>query len=77
MRSLLAYQMWKQRSTVQLLKEQKKYDQMLSSPYDRVQQMFPLAKQVADEIVKELIPRMFETVYRAAKVAFNYLKCGG
>ena len=43
-----------------------------------------MAKKVADEIVsdeteilKELIPRMFEVMYRAAKLSCDYVKRGG
>jgi len=71
--SLLAYR-----------KEQIKYDQMPSGLCDRVQQILPLAKKVADEIVsdeseimKELIPRMFEVMHRAAKLSCDYVKRGG
>ena len=42
-----------------------------------------MAKQVADEIVseeteisKDLIPRMFEVMYRVAKLSCDYVKCG-
>ena len=42
-----------------------------------------MAKKVADEIVseerdilKELIPRMFEVMYRVAKLSCNYVKHG-
>jgi len=65
------------------LKEQNKYDQMPSGLCDRVKRILPLAKQVADEIVseetkvlKELIPRMFEVMYRAAKLSCDYVKHG-
>ena len=51
---------------------------------DQVKRILPLAKQVADEIVseetkvlKELIPRMFEVMYRAAKLSCDYVKHGG
>ena len=43
-----------------------------------------MAKRVADEIVsdeteilKELIPRMFEVMRRAAKLSCDYVKRGG
>ena len=65
------------------MKEQNKYDQVLSSLCDRVQRILPLAKQVADEnvseeteILKELIPRMFEVMYRVAKLSCDYVKRG-
>ena len=67
----------------QLLKEQNKYDQMPSGLCDRVKRILPLAKKVADEIVsdeteilKELIPRMFEVMYRVAKLSCDYVKHG-
>ena len=50
---------------------------------DRLQRILPLAKKVADEIVseeteilKELIPRMFEVMYRVAKLSCDYVKHG-
>ncbi len=50
---------------------------------DRVQRILPLAKKVADEIVseeteilKELIPRMFEIMHRATKLSCDYVKRG-
>ena len=67
-----------------MLKEQNKYDQMPSGLCSRVQRILPLAKQVADEIVseeteilKELIPRMFEVMHRVAKLSCDYVKRGG
>ena len=69
---------------VQLLKEQNKYDQLSSGLCDRVQRTLPLVKKVADEIVaketeflKSLIPRMFEVMYRVAKLSCDYVKRGG
>jgi len=59
---------------------------MASGLCDRVQRVLPLVEQVADEIVadpdetkvlKELIPRMFEVMYRVAKLSCNYVKRGG
>ena len=57
---------------------------MPSGLYDRVQRILPLAKQVADEIVsdetkilKELMPRMFEVMYKVAKLSCDYVKRGG
>ncbi len=51
---------------------------------DRVQSILPLAKKVADEIVSEetevlkvLIPRMFEVMNKAAKLSCDYVKRGG
>ena len=56
---------------------------MPSGLYDRVQRILPLAKQVADEIVsdetkilKELIPRMFEVLYKVAILSCDYVKRG-
>ena len=49
----------------------------------RLQRILPLVKKVADEIVseerdilKELIPRMFEVMYRVAKLSCGYVKRG-
>ena len=49
-----------------------------------MQRILPLAKQVADEIIseeteilKELIPRMFEVMHRAANLSCDYVKRGG
>ena len=65
------------------MKEQNKYDQMPSVLFDRVQRILPLAKKVADEIIsdeteilKELIPRMFEVMLRVAKLSCDYVKRG-
>ena len=56
---------------------------MPSGLCDRVQRILPLAKKVADEIVsdeteilKELIPRMFEVMHRVAKLSCDYVKRG-
>jgi hypothetical protein len=56
---------------------------MPSSLFDRVQRILPLAKQVSDEIVseeteilKELIPRMYEVMHRVAKLSCDYVKRG-
>ena len=69
---------------VQLLKEQNRHDRMPSGLCDRVQRILPLATKVADEIVseereilKELIPRMFDVMNRAAKLSCDYVKRGG
>jgi len=60
---------------IRLLKEQKKYDQVPSGLCDQLQRILPLAKKVADatlseeiEILKGLIPRMFEVMHRVAKL---------
>ena len=49
----------------------------------RVQRILPLAEKVADEIVSEeteilkgLIPRMFEVMHRVAKLSCDYVKHG-
>ena len=67
----------------QLLKEQNKYDQMPLGLLDRLQRILPLANTVADEIVGEetsllekIIPRMFDVMYRVAKISCNYVKYG-
>jgi len=56
---------------------------MPSGLCDRVQRILPLAKKVSDEIVseeteilKELIPRMFEVMYRVAKLSCDYVTRG-
>ena len=56
---------------------------MPSGLCDRVQRILPLAKKVADQIVsedteilKELIPRMFEVMHRVAKISCDYVKRG-
>ena len=56
---------------------------MPSGLCDRVQRIVPLATKVSDEIVseeteilKELIPRMFEVMHRAAKLSCDYVRRG-
>src|SRR5258706_790705 len=56
---------------------------MPSGLCDWVQRILPLAKKVAEEIVsdeteilKELIPRMFEVMRRVAKLSCDYVKHG-
>ena len=56
---------------------------MPSGLCDRVQRIMPLVKKVADkivseetEILKELIPRMFEVMHRVAKLSCDYVKRG-
>ncbi len=56
---------------------------MPSGLFDRVQHILPLAKKVANEIVsdeteilKELIPRMFEVMHRVTKLSCDYVKRG-
>jgi len=66
------------------LKEQNKYDKIPSGLCDRVQRILPLVMKVAEEIVseereilKELIPRMFDVMNKAAKLSCDYVKHGG
>ena len=56
---------------------------MPSGLCDRLRRILPLVKKVADEIVseemellKELIPRMFEVIHRVAKLSCDYVKRG-
>ena len=56
---------------------------MLLGLRDRVQRILPLAKKVVDEIVseeteimKEVIPRLFGVMHRAAKLSCDYVKRG-
>ena len=65
------------------MKEQNKYDQLMSGLCDQLQCILPLAKKVADEIVseeteilKELILHMFEVMHRAAILSCDYVKRG-
>jgi hypothetical protein len=65
------------------LKEQNKYDQMLSGLCDRVQWILPLVKQVVNEIasdeakiLKELTLRMFEGIHKVAKLSCDYVRRG-
>jgi hypothetical protein len=69
--------------TVQLLKEQNKYDQVPSGLFDRLQRILPLANKVADDIVCEeteilekTIPRMFEVMQTVANFSCDYVKRG-
>jgi hypothetical protein len=69
--------------TVQLLKEQNKYNQVLSGLFDRLQRILPLANKVADDIVCEeteilekTIPRMFEVMQTVANFSCDYVKRG-
>jgi len=65
------------------LKEKNKHDQMPLGLFDRLRRILPVAKKVADDIVseeteilKELIPRMFEVMYRVAQLSCDYVKRG-
>jgi len=65
------------------LKERNKYDQVPSVLLDRLQRILPLANKVADEVVcketemlEEIIPRMFQVMYRVAKFSCDYVKHG-
>jgi hypothetical protein len=69
--------------TIQLLKEQNKYDQMPSGLLDRLQRIVPLADKVADEItceetdmLEKTIPQMFDVMQRVAKFSCEYVKRG-
>ena len=69
--------------TVQLLKEQNKYDQVPLGLFDRLQRILPLANKVADDIVCEeteilekTIPRMFEVMQTVANFSCDYVKRG-
>jgi hypothetical protein len=51
--------------------------------FDRLQRILPLADKVTDEIIcneteilKNLIPRMFEVMQTAVKVSYDYVKRG-
>ena len=68
---------------VQLLKEQNKIDKMPLGLLDRLKRILPFADIVAEEIVcketdllEKVIPRMFEVMYRAAKMSCDYVKYG-
>ena len=68
---------------VQLLKEQKKRDQIPLSLFDQLQRVVPLAKRVADEIVceetdilEEIIPRMFKVMQGVAEYSCDYVRRG-
>ena len=67
----------------QILKEQNKYDQMASGLIDRLQRIMYLAEKVADEIVceeteilKTIVPRMFEVMQRTVRTLSDYVKRG-
>jgi len=69
--------------TVQLLKEQNKYDQLLSGLLDRMQRILPLADKVTDAFICEepeplerITPRMFEVMHRVARFSCDYVKHG-
>ena len=69
--------------TLQLLKEQNKYDQLPSSLLDRLHRILPLADKVADDIVSEeaeildkIMPRMFEVMQKIAKFLCSFVKRG-
>jgi hypothetical protein len=65
------------------LKEQNKYDQMPAGLLDRLRRILPFANKVADEVVceetemlKKVIPRMFEVMDRLARFVCEYVKRG-
>jgi hypothetical protein len=69
--------------TVQLLKEQNKYDQMPPTLLEKLKSVSPLAEKVADEIVSEeteilgeIMPRMFKVMQGVAKFLCEYVKRG-
>jgi hypothetical protein len=69
--------------TIQLLKEQNKYDQIPAGLLDRLHRIFPLAAKLEQEIVREetdilekTIPRMFEVMQRVANFSCEYVKRG-
>jgi hypothetical protein len=69
--------------TVQLLKEQHKYDQMPSGLLGRLQRVSPLSGKTVDEIVTEetdildkIMPRMCEVMQKIAVFLSDYVKRG-
>ena len=69
--------------TVQLLKEQNKYDRIPLGLFDQLQRVLPLADKVADKIVyeetdvlEEIIPRMFKVMQRVAEHSCAYVRHG-
>jgi hypothetical protein len=65
------------------LKEQNKYDQMLPDLVDQLRRILGFANTVADEVIckeikvlEEIIPRMFEVMYRVAEFSSDYIKRG-
>ena len=66
------------------MKEQNKYDHMPSGLMDRLKRILPFADIVAEDIVCEetdlldkVIPRMYDVMYKVAKVSCDYVKHGG
>ena len=69
--------------TVQLLKEQNKYDQIplgLFNQLKRVLSPMDVAKDAVvlenTDVFKEHIPRMFEVMQKVAKYSCDYVRCG-
>ena len=63
------------------MKEQNKYDQMPSIILNRMQRIFPLADNVADEIEETdllytMMPRVFQAMQKIAKFLSEYLQRG-
>ena len=65
------------------MKEQNKYDQITSGLLDRLKYILPFADRAVEEIVceetdllKQIIPRMFEVMHKAAKVSCDYVRHG-
>ena len=66
------------------MKEQTKYDQMPLTLLGRLQDILPLGKKVADdvvceetEILEKVIQRMFEVMQEVAKFSCEYVKGTG
>ena len=68
--------------TVQLLKEQNKIDKIPLGLLARLKRVLPFADIVAEQIVceetdlLEVVPQMFDVMYRVAKVSCDYVKHG-
>ena len=65
------------------MKEQNKIDQIPLGLLDRLKRISPFADIVAEEIVcketdllEKVIPRMFEVMYKVAKISCDYVKYG-
>ena len=69
--------------TVQLLKEQNKYDQSPLGLFDQLECVLSLMHETPGVILleepdffKELIPQMFKVMQRVAKYSCDYVRCG-
>ena len=65
------------------MKEQNRIDQIPLGLLDRLKRILPFADIVAEEIVcketdllEKVVPRMFEVMYRVAKMSCDYVKRG-